>query len=529
MKTSLVLALLITIWLEPTFCQFTSANISPNSGVYGTSQNVNFDTNGCSFDGLVSVILLGAPSGTLIISQNPMQVIGGTGLFVIDLPSTASGSFAIRFTLVSSPSNNSCGASPGEFVEINFNVPSNDDCSSPIQLSMQNNSCTPSGGYDNTNATASGMTGSCIATSHQDIFFEVTANSSSFTIEIGSLPFAVGGIAVYEPGCSNEIYCTTVLFPNSSHTINSVVSGTNYIIRISSAPAAPDGPIDLCVWSPIQPPNDDCSSPIQLTMQNNNCTPSGSYDNTNATASGMTNSSCTSSTWEDLFFEVVASTTEFTVEVGAAPSTGRIMVLDATCTNELYCAATGANQSHLISGLTPGNQYVLRWAVAPAAPRGPIDICVWSPCTTQTWYADMDQDFFGDPSNSTSDCSQPSGYVLDNTDCDDTDPTIYPGAQELCDNLDNDCNGLVDDTFACTCPSGLQANTFLGTTIFWTDATNWSLGTIPTLCDEVLIPAGLTCILLATDTGECYTLEVQQSGDFEVEQGGVLEVVAPGI
>lgn len=141
----------------------------------------------------------------------------------------------------------------------------------------------------------------------------------------------------------------------------------------------------------------------------------------------------------------------------------------------------------------------------------------------------MDQDFFGDPNNSTSDCSQPSGYVLDNTDCDDTDPTSYPGAQELCDNLDNDCNGLVDDTFACTRPSGLQANTFLGNTIFWNQATNWSQGTVPTLCDEVLIPAGLTCILLATDTGECYTLEVQQNGDFEVEQGGELVVVALGM
>ena len=52
---------------------------------------------------------------------------------------------------------------------------------------------------------------------------------------------------------------------------------------------------------------------------------------------------------------------------------------------------------------------------------------------------------------------------------------------------------------------------------------------MPTLCDEVLIPAGLSCILLASETGECYTLEVQQSGDFEVEQGGVLEVEAPGM
>ena len=29
-------------------------------------------------------------------------------------------------------------------------------------------------------------------------------------------------------------------------------------------------------------------------------------------------------------------------------------------------------------------------------------------------------------------------------DCDDTDPSINPEAPELCDGLDNDCNGIVD-------------------------------------------------------------------------------------
>jgi len=37
------------------------------------------------------------------------------------------------------------------------------------------------------------------------------------------------------------------------------------------------------------------------------------------------------------------------------------------------------------------------------------------------------------------------GVSADNGDCDDTDPDIVPGAEETCDGVDQDCNGVVDD------------------------------------------------------------------------------------
>ncbi len=64
---------------------------------------------------------------------------------------------------------------------------------------------------------------------------------------------------------------------------------------------------------------------------------------------------------------------------------------------------------------------------------------------SQTWYQDLDSDTFGNPSVSQDAVYQPSGYVSDNTDCDDSNNTVYPGAPELCDGLDNDCNTLIDD------------------------------------------------------------------------------------
>ena len=62
------------------------------------------------------------------------------------------------------------------------------------------------------------------------------------------------------------------------------------------------------------------------------------------------------------------------------------------------------------------------------------------------WYEDADADTFGNAAVAMLSCSNPSGYVSDATDCDDSNPTTYPAAPEYCNLLDDDCDGIVDPT-----------------------------------------------------------------------------------
>ena len=116
--------------------------------------------------------------------------------------------------------------------------------------------------------------------------------------------------------------------------------------------------------------------------------------------------------------------------------------------------------------------------------------------TFTEWYLDADADGYGLASSSVSACDAPSGYSARDGDCDDTDSGVSPGATEVCDpaDTDEDCDGLADDADPGVDPSTLTA--------YHPDADGDGYGdtdTTVTVCDDPS-DASLT---YTTDDSDC--------------------------
>ena len=87
----------------------------------------------------------------------------------------------------------------------------------------------------------------------------------------------------------------------------------------------------------------------------------------------------------------------------------------------------------------------------PRPSGGGYDIGAFEALTYVYYYYDNDGDGYGDPNESIQAFYSPEDYVFNNFDCDDENQNVNPDAFELCNSMDDNCNGRIDEEGALDC------------------------------------------------------------------------------
>ena len=136
---------------------------------------------------------------------------------------------------------------------------------------------------------------------------------------------------------------------------------------------------------------------------------------------------------------------------------------------------------------------------------------------TTDWFSDGDGDGVGVSGAPIVACEAPAGYVAVDGDCNDGDPAVYPGAAELCNLQDDDCDGAADD----------------GEGAFWySDADGDGYGPDSSAVEYCSEPTGLVPLGGDCDDGDAGANpgQVEVCGDLDDDDcDGVTDVGAEGV
>ena len=132
-----------------------------------------------------------------------------------------------------------------------------------------------------------------------------------------------------------------------------------------------------------------------------------------------------------------------------------------------------------------------------------------------TWYSDQDSDGYGDPQGVLWQCDEPVGYVTNDLDCGPVTASQYPGADEYCNGIDDDCDGVSD----------VDELNAVGSTSFYPDGDGDGFGANNNVVNACQQPAGtvsnnLDCL----DTDDTVYLGATELCDGQVNScGNVLD------
>jgi hypothetical protein len=415
--------------------------------------------------------------------------------------------------------------------------PSNDLCSGAIALTVKN-ACVPDV-FDNFLATSSGAVPgfSCGSPgAGNDVWFSLEVPSSgSVSIETTTLS---GGLSdmllqVYSGACGtlSQVQCDDNSGVGNQALVNLTgrTPGEILFVRIVDSGSNDEGTFGLCAYDASIP----CHPQINDLVNFYNATGGTSWTNRNGWQQGASGLDCDVCSWfgitcnaNNQVSRIQLSNNNLTGNLPSVITSFQFLEL-LDLSNNILSGGLPADldlmdslvlldlsQNNLSGGLGSDFPFMDNIAVAYLGDNNfdgglPLNIgnadfnilhlqnnnltgCI--PASMLNLCSFVSVDLMGNPLHTTDFllfCADGTGGDIDgdafcagsgvNDDCLDSDANTYPGAPEICDGIDNDCDGSIDEGVVLT-------NTYNGPGIGdWNVASNWTLGIVPELCHEVVI------------------------------------------
>ena len=262
-------------------------------------------------------------------------------------------------------------------------------------------------------------------------FRSATANGTDFWGVGGA-----GGVNYFGTGTAGSVSTTSnnnrVVAVQNGQLYISTGSGTAGVYAVGTGTPTATGTTSTIVFA-----TGTGSSPyaFQFSADGNTCYVA---DDRTTTAGGIQKWTKSAGVWS----------LAYTISVGSATG-ARGLAVDfyAGAQPRIYAVITNAAGTGVVYLNDNGTATptVNTLATATTASNTAYRSLAFAPCNSTNWYADADGDGYGNLNTTLSYCTQPYGYVSNSTDCDDAVAASNPAASEICDGLDNDCNGTADN------------------------------------------------------------------------------------